>query len=157
MTPPGLEPVLEVRAQLGPPIDLGDVGRGRRRIVPILGGTCHGLGRYHGRLTGRVLPGGADWQLIHADGLTEADARYTLELAGGGLVYVQNQGLRHAPPEISRKLLAGEVVDPALVYFRSTPTFQTALPELQELPRSIFVGVGERYPAEVVIRFWKVE
>jgi len=157
IVPPRLEPFLDVRARVGPPIDIGSVGTGRRRIVPILGGTCEGRERYRDLLSGRVLPGGADWQLIHEDGLTEADARYTLETARGHLVYVQNRGVRHAPPDVMKKLLAGEAVDPALVYFCSTPTFQTAAPDLQELARAIFVGVGERYPSEVVIRFWKVE
>jgi hypothetical protein len=145
-----------MRVQVGPPIEIGQVGRGRRRIVPILGGTCEGRERFHDLLTGRVLPGGADWQLIHDDGLTEADARYTIETDRGSLVYVQNRGLRHAPPDVMKKLLAGESVDPSLVYFCSTPTFETAAPELQALSRNIFVGAGERYPSEVVIRFWKV-
>jgi len=35
--------------------------------------------------------------------------------------------------------------------------FETAAPELQLLVRSIFVGVGERYPGEVVLRFWSVD
>ena len=156
MNLPPLEPVLDVRAQVGPPIEIGHVGRGRRRIVPILGGTCEGRERFRALLTGRILPGGADWQLIAEDGLTEADARYTLETERGSLVYVQNRGLRHAPPEVMTKLLAGEAVDPSLVYFCSTPTFETAAPELQALARAIFIGVGERHPSEVVIRFWKV-
>jgi len=56
-----------------------------------------------------------------------------------------------------QKLLAGEIVDPTLVHFRTVPTFETSAPELQWLTRSIFVGTGERYPTEVVIRFWKLE
>jgi hypothetical protein len=56
-----------------------------------------------------------------------------------------------------RRLLAGERVDPALVYFKSTPVFETSAPELQVLVRSIFVGAGARYPDEVVLRFWKVD
>ena len=154
---PRLELTLEVRARVGDPIELGIVAHGRRRIVPILGGTCEGREGEHRELRGRVLPGGADWQLIHPDGLTEADARYTIETDRGHLVYVQNRGLRHAPPEIMTKLLAGEMVDPSLVYFRTTPTFESSAPELQSLTRAIFIGVGERYPSEVVIRFWKVE
>jgi hypothetical protein len=153
---PTLQPFLDIRVQVGAPIEIGQVGRARRRIVPILGGTCEGRDPFHDLLTGRVLPGGADWQLIHSDGLTEADARYTIETDRGALVYVQNRGLRHAPPDIMKKLLAGEAVDPSLVYFCSTPTFETAAPELQALARAIFIGAGERYPSEVVIRFWKV-
>jgi hypothetical protein len=156
VTVPPLEPVFDVRAKVGPPIEIGPVGRGRRRIVPILGGHCHGRDAFGELLTGRVLPGGADWQLIHEDGLTEADARYTLETMRGALVYVQNRGVRHAAPGVIEKLLAGEAVDPSLVYFCSAPIFETSAPELQFLVRAIFVGVGARYPAEVVIRFWKV-
>jgi hypothetical protein len=147
--------MLEVRAEVGEPVDLGEVAGGRRRMVPIVGGTFEG----HGGLAirGRVRPGGADWQLIQADGLTEADARYVLETDGGRTVAVRNRGLRHAPADVMRRLLAGERVDPALVYFKSTPVFETAASELQVLVRSIFVGMGERYPNEVVLRFWMVE
>ncbi len=152
---PRLTLTLEVHAQVGEPLEVGQLTGGRRRFVPITGGTFTGHGEL--RVRGCVLPGGADWQLVHADGLTQADARYLLQTESGATIAVSNRGLRHAAPEIARRLLAGERVDPALVYFISTPTFETAAPELQVLVRSIFVGVGERYPAEVVLRFWKVE
>ena len=90
-------------------------------------------------------------------GLTHADARYTLETEDGQLIDVINRGLRHAPPDILARLLAGERVDPSLVYFKTTPVFDTTAPELQMLVRSIFVGTGERYPAEVLLKFWKVD
>jgi hypothetical protein len=37
------------------------------------------------------------------------------------------------------------------------PKFETSVPELQWLTRSIFVGVGERFPNEVVVRFYRLE
>jgi hypothetical protein len=151
MTSPALDFAFELRAQVGPPLDIGPVPGGRRRIVPILGGTFEGSG-----LKGRILPGGADWQIIRADGLGELDTRYTLETDDGKLIYVQNLGLRRASPEVTAKLMAGELVDPSLVYFRTVPKFETAAPELAWLTRSIFVGAGERYPTEVLIRFWKL-
>jgi hypothetical protein len=43
------------------------------------------------------------------------------------------------------------------VYFRTVPRFETAAPELQWLVRSVLVGTGERYPSDVVNRFWRVE
>ena len=107
-------------------------------------------------LKGRVLPGGADWQIVRADGLGELDTRYTLETDDGKLIYVQNAGIRHASPEVTAKLMAGQPVDPSLVYFRTVPKFETSAPELAWLMRSIFVGTGERYPADVLIRFWKL-
>lgn len=149
---PRLTFAFEIRAQVGAPVEVGDVAHGRRRIVPILGGTFSGNG-----LKGRILPGGADWQIVHEDGLSELDTRYTLETDKGELIYVQNAGVRHAAPDVIKKLLAGEAVDPSLVYFRTTPTFETSAKGLQHLTRSIFVGIGERYPTEVVVRFWKVE
>jgi hypothetical protein len=152
---PRLTLTLEVRAQVGTPVEVAGTGGHRRRMVPIIGGTFEGRGEL--RVRGRIVAGGADWQLIHEDGLTEADAKYVLESENGATVVVRNRGLRHAAPDVMRRLLAGERVDPALVYFKSTPVFETSAPELQTLVQSIFVGVGERYPDEVVLRFWKVE
>jgi hypothetical protein len=149
---PVLTLALTLRVQVGAPMELGIVPGGRRRIIPILGGTFEGPS-----IRGKVLSGGADWQIVRADGLAELDTRYTLQSENGSLIYIQNAGIRHAPPEVTKKLLAGEAVDPSLVYFRTVPAFETSAPELQWLTRSIFVGTGERYPSEVVLRVWKVE
>jgi Protein of unknown function (DUF3237) len=151
VNPPELVFAFEARVQVGLPLDIGPVPEGRRRIVPILGGTFEGSG-----LKGRVLPGGADWQIVRADGLGELDTRYTLETGDGKFIYVRNAGIRHASPEVTAQLMKGEPVDPSLVYFRTVPKFETSAPELAWLMRSIFVGAGERYPAEVLIRFWKL-
>jgi len=150
--PPKLTLAMTLRVQVGAPMELGEVPRGRRRIIPILGGTFEGP-----NVRGKVLPGGADWQIVRADGLAELDTRYALQTEQGRIIYVQNAGMRHAPPDITKKLLAGEAVDPAQVYFKTVPAFETSAPELQWLTRAIFVGTGERYPAEVVIRVWKVD
>jgi len=58
---------------------------------------------------------------------------------------------------VMQRLLRGEAVDPKLVYFRTIPKFETSASELQWLTRNVFIGTGERYPTEVVIRFWRVE
>jgi hypothetical protein len=149
---PGLAFAFELHAIVGAPLEIGQVPRGRRRIVSITGGTFEGPG-----IKGKVVPGGADWQIIRADGFSELDTRYTLETDKGQIIYVQNAGMRHAAPAVMEKLLKGEAVDPKLVYFRTIPTFETAAPDLQWLTRAVFIGTGERYPTEVVIRFWRVE
>jgi hypothetical protein len=150
--PPRLTFVFELRVRVGNPVEVGQVVHGRRRIVPIEGGTIKGP-----MLNGTVPAGGADWQTIQADGFTELDTRYMIKTEKGELVYVQNGGVRTAAPDVMQKLLAGQSVDPRLVYFRTQPKFETAAPNLQWLVKSLFVGVGERYPNEVVIRFFKVE
>jgi hypothetical protein len=149
---PKLTFVFEMHATVGPPLEVGQVRGGRRRIVPITGGFFEGPG-----FRAKIVPGGADWQTIQADGFSELDTRYTIQTDSGALVYVQNAGMRHAAPDVMEKLLAGQVVDPALVYFRTSPRFETAAPDLQWLTRALFVGVGERYPNEVVVRFYRLE
>ena len=150
--PPRLTFAMELHVKVGAPLEVGAVPRGRRRIVPIEGGTFEGPD-----LRGTVLPGGADWQIVRADGLAELDTRYTLKTEAGDVIYIQNAGMRHAPPDITRRLLAGQDVDPSLVYFRTVPTFETQAPHLQWLTRAIFVGTGERHPNDVIVRVWKVE
>ena len=150
--PPRLTFAFELRARVGNPIEVGQVTHGRRRIVPIEGGTVKGP-----QLNGTVPAGGADWQTIQADGFTELDTRYTIQTDKKELIYVQNAGIRTAAPDVMQKLLAGQTVDPSLVYFRTQPKFETSAASLQWLTKSLFIGVGERYPNEVVIRFFKVE
>lgn len=151
--PPPLVFAFELRATVGDPVVIGEVPHGLRRIVAITGGTVRGP-----MMNGVVVPNsGADWQLIQPDGFSELDTRYTLRTEKGELVYVQNVGIRHAPPEVMQRLNAGQIVDPRLVYFRTVPKFETAAPELQWLTRSIFVGVGERSPNEVIVRFYRLE
>ena len=94
---------------------------------------------------------------MHRDGVARLDTRYTLQTDSGTLIYIQNAGVRHASPDATRKLLAGEAVDPSEVYFKTVPTFETSAPELQWLTRSVFVGTGERHPAEVIVHVWRVE
>jgi hypothetical protein len=149
---PELEFAFEVRAQVATPTVIGPVPAGTRRIVDVLGGTFEGP-----NIKGKVRPGGADWQVIHPDGFTEVDARYTLETDQGELVYVSNTGIRHAAPEVMAKLNAGQTVDPALIYFRTVPKMETSAPRLQWLARSIFVCTADRYPDAVVIRYFRVK
>lgn len=148
---PELELVFEAHIKVGPPQTLGQLPTGERRIIAITGGSFAGP-----KLKGKVLAGGADWQLIRADGVAEIDARYTLEKDGGGLIYVVNRGLRHGPPDVMAQLAAGKFVEPSRYYFRTVPTFETSAPGCEWLMRSLFIGVGERHPDFVLMRFWKL-
>ncbi|MGA0805896.1 MAG: DUF3237 domain-containing protein [Pseudohongiellaceae bacterium] len=149
---PELEFAFEIRATVAQPRDFGVMDHGRRRVVDITGGTFEGP-----TIKGRIIPGGADWQSIQEDGLSRLDTRYALETDDGKLIYVQNAALRHAPPEVMARLNAGEIVDPGLVYFRTVPTFETSAPELKWLERSVFIGVGQRFPEDVRVQFWRVK
>ena len=148
---PELEFAFEVRADVADPVVVGQLPAGLRRIVDIVGGSFEGP-----EIRGKVLPGGADWQVIRDDGFTNADARYTLETDEGDLIYVSNVGIRHADEETMRLLNSGQPVDPERVYFRTAPTFETGSERHGWLMRSLFIGTGERHPNGVIIRYFRV-
>ena len=120
-----------------------------RRIIGITGGEVLGP-----RINGKVLPVGADFQVIRPDHTTDLEAHYVLETDSGSLIYVVNTGYRHGPPEAMERLQRGEAVDPSLIYFRCTPRFETAAPEYQWLTRHVFVGSAARYPDRVEMCFF---
>ena len=137
-----------LQVQVGPPIEVGRTARGLRRVIPITGGQAQGDG-----WAARVMPGGADFQLVVSDTRAELQAHYVLELDGGDRVYVHNTALRHAAPEVTARLIRGEPVDPALVYFRCLPRLETAAPALAWVNDRLFVGTGVRQPDCVQMRF----
>jgi len=147
-----LAPLMQVTVTLEPVRDLGDAPLGRRRIIGITGGSFSGP-----RLSGRVLPGGADWQLVRADGVAYLDARYTLETMDGALIYVNNKGYRHGPKDVLERVARGEDVDPALYYMRATPWFETSAAHYAWLNRTICVASGARRAQSVELDFYEVK
>ena len=147
-----LEPLLKLDITLAEPQELGDSPHGRRRIINITGGTFRGE-----RLSGKVLPGGADWQVIRTDGVADLDARYTLQTSDGALIYVKNHGYRHGPPEVLKKLSLGEDVDPSLYYMRTSPLFETGDARYAWLNRLICVGTGARRKSSVHLEIFEVK
>ena len=148
---PTLDKAFRASIAVAAPRVLGPTPQGERRIVDITGGEVSGP-----RLTGRVLPGGADWQIVRADGVTAIEARYTIETESGALVYVQNSGYRHGPAEVLAQLYRGEDVDPARYYFRAAPRVEASAAELDWLNRTIFVCSGVRTRERVILDFFAV-
>ena len=140
---------------VGPPQEVGSTAQGLRRVIPIIGGSATGVG-----WTAQVLAGGADFQLVVSDRLALLDARYCLQTDGGDLIYVQNRALRSGPPDVMARLLRGELLDAAStaqIYFRCSPTFETASPTLRWITERMFIGTGARHPDKVVMRFFTLE
>jgi len=148
---PALLAFADLTVEVGVPIEIGPVAAGFRRVVPILGGSC--IGR---DWKARVLPGGADFQLITSPTMARLEARYVLETEAGELVYVHNDAVRTATPEVMARLVRGEPVDPRQVYFRCLPRFESAAPALARLGERVLLGTGLRRPSEVVMRFFEV-
>jgi hypothetical protein len=144
-------PIFTIEAELEAIMSLGQTPSGERRIIGILGGPVRGP-----KLNGRVLPGGADWQIIRSDGAADIQARYTIETDKGGRILVNSDGIRHGPPEVLAALARGEAVDPARYYFRTVMRFETADPEAAWLNRILAIARGERLPRAVKLDVYEV-
>jgi hypothetical protein len=153
---PQLHFLMQVTVTLDPALLVGTMAVGTRRIINITGGHFRGQTLAGEPLTGAVLPGGADWQLMRPDGVALLDARYTLQTTDGALIYVQNRGVRHGPPDVLAAIARGEAVDPARYYMRTTPTFETGDARYQWLNDLIAVGSGIRRADAVVLDFYHV-
>ena len=136
--------VFRLAIKIGTPIVAGDFGYGTRRIVPVLGGEVRGEG-----MNGTIFPCGADFQIIRPNGFTELEAKYAFEMDDGAIVYIENVGIRFGPKELLDRIAKGETVDPALIYFRSVPKFETGAEKYRWLMENLFIGVGARYPDRV--------
>jgi hypothetical protein len=149
---PELEFVYAATGSLGAPIPLGATPDGTRRIIPIFEG-----GRVEGpRIRGALLGNAADWQLTRPDGVTVADAIFALRTDDDVVIQIRNRGLRHGPPAVMERLLAGDEVDPSEYYFRTVPEFVAPAGKYEWLNRSIFVCTGARYRSAIQLWVWRV-
>jgi hypothetical protein len=146
-----LDPIFSIRCELANIVDVGAAPFGHRRVVNILGGPVTGK-----RLNGRVLPGGADWQIVAANGCIDLHARYTLESDAGALIQVESKGMRCASPEILARLAKGEDVDPSLYYFRTVMRFETAHPSADWMNRILALARGAREKNAVKLDVYEV-
>jgi hypothetical protein len=149
---PSLTHAFSLRGELAPPLEYGEIDGMRRRFIPVTGGVVYGP-----RLSGRVLPGGGDWQSVAPGGLAHVHARYNIEASDGVLIGVTNAGVRTAPAEVMEKLVAGIEVGPGEYYFRTSPVFEVGAPGYQWLRRHLFVARGIRKPDHVIVDFYLVE
>lgn len=148
---PTLEHLTTIIVDVGPPQEVGTTPTGRRRVIPILGGTVRGA-----LLSGKVLGGGADFQSIRSDTFTDIHARYVIETDEGEMVYVENTGIRTGSAADIAALAQGRQVDPERIYFRSYPRFETASPRLDWLNAHLFLGTGARHPDRVELNFFLI-
>ncbi|WP_298727539.1 DUF3237 domain-containing protein [uncultured Ferrovibrio sp.] len=146
-----LSPIFDLEVEVATPQSIGRGEMGERRCIPIAGG------RLKGKLNGKVLPGGADWQVLRPDGMADLDAHYMLVTDAGEQIEVWSRGLRSGPPEVMARLARGESVDPASYYFRTALRFETAAPQLQWLVHRLAIGYGERRPDQVLLKVYAVD
>jgi Protein of unknown function (DUF3237) len=133
------EPIFRIHAEVADIRPFGTTPYGERRVIDIIGGGVEGP-----KLNGRILPGGADWQIVRGDGVVDLKARYAIETNGGARILVESDGLRHGPPEVMAQLARGEAVDASRYYFRTVMRFETSEPALAWLNKIIALATGAR-------------
>ena len=147
----GLDFAFEIRARIAPALDGGPGRNGHRRIIPITGGTVSGP-----RFSGRVIPGGADYERVRRDGSSQVEAHYAIEADDGTPIYIRNRGLFVAPADVIARVDAGETVAPTDYYFRSAPEFDAPEGPHQWLSDRLFVADCRFTPEEVSVRVYVV-
>jgi len=83
---PTVEFAFEARITLGPARVVGATATGQRQYIPITGGTIAGP-----KLSGRVIPGGWDYQNRLASGCLTMTADYFLEAEDGTVIHILNE------------------------------------------------------------------
>jgi hypothetical protein len=151
MQAPPLTYLTQIRCEVGEILTLGMATMGERRVVPLLGGEVEGPA-----ITGRIVPGGTDWQWHRSDGALELAAHYMIETAEGARIEVQSNGLRHGPPEVLARLARGETVDPSEYFFRTLMRFATGDARHEYLNRVLALARGRREARRVILDVWQV-
>jgi len=137
---------------VGKAIVVGKGPDGLRRYIPIIGGSVRG-----GLLTGTVIAGGGDSQIVRSDGGIVLEARYLIKTHDNVMISVVNRGLRNASAEIMEKIARGEHVPPAQYYFRTVGQFEAPVESAYEfLNRFLFVATAEREAEAVIVHFYRV-
>ncbi|MCW4466233.1 DUF3237 family protein [Glutamicibacter sp. MNS18] len=149
---PQLEFFASATVEVDPPIEIGQTIDGMRKLIPIRGGRVRGRG-----WNGRVLDAGADFQLYPSATTSYLHAVYVIEAEDGSRLFVDNQALRTGSAADLAKLVGGEPVDPARIYFRFTPRVTTAVDNgFAWVNDTVFLGSGRRLPGAVQLDFFAV-
>ena len=111
---------MTLHVDLKPPVEIGNGPHGARTIFDVTGGAFEGQ-----RCSGKILPSGADWLLLDADGTGHLDVRLTLETQDGAHIYVQYYGVIVMNEKVSAAFEQGGSTDYGDTYFMTQPRFET--------------------------------
>lgn len=145
------ELAFEIRAKVSKPLEFGAGPNGSRMVFRIIDGTVSGP-----KFEGRILPGGADYALVRADGVTVVEAHYVIQNVDGTCVYVKNKGLFIASQDATDRMDRGDPVDDDEIYFRAAPVFDAPDGPHSWLADRLFISKCRFSLDEVTIRVYTV-
>lgn len=132
------EQIIKLYVQCSPAIEVGQTLDGYLRVIPIIGGT------FEGKINGKVVPGGADWNVQKTEFVSHASAKYVIQTEDGEYISIQNDGFLDIREPNSMK---------------TTPRFQVNQDsQYAWLNYGCYVGTltGGRHEGEVVITVYKM-
>ncbi|WP_291866173.1 DUF3237 domain-containing protein [Bradyrhizobium sp.] len=135
------EYLMRLAAEFDEPQTIENGPHGTRRILYMTGGSFDGA-----KLSGAVMPRGADWVTARPDGVFQLDIRLTLRADDGALIYVSSSGLFDIEPGKLGRLRRGEPMAASEYYFRTTLMFETGALRYGWPNRILAVGIGTRTP-----------
>jgi hypothetical protein len=130
---------------------IGKTSLGNRLIAPVTGGRFEGP-----RLSGEVLPGGADWALYRGEDRMLVDVRLTLKTDDGALIYLTYQGALRTSAEDMVRFKKGEILPKEAFNLRTVTRFETGVAQYDWLNDMIGIGVGTQEATGVVYQIFEV-
>ena len=143
---PQMEYVMQLHVTLGETYTVGNTPTGRRQVVPITGGTFNGP-----LLHGTILNGGADYQLISADGKhSTLEAIYSIKTDDGVIIHVRNQGIVYSGKDAKGN---------DIFYFKAAPRFEAPIDSNYDwLNHAIYVcSPSFGVPSTITLDVWMVK
>lgn len=80
------ELIIKLQVQCEKEMEVRNDGSGFLRVIPIVGGT------FEGKISGEIVPGGADWNTEREDGTAHVFAKYLLKTDDGEFIAIENEG-----------------------------------------------------------------
>lgn len=133
------------------PIVVGATPKGNRQILVGEGGEFQGK-----RIQGIILPNGADWFLVRADGVGELDVRVVLQTHDNEKIYMSSTGFLHYPLDKAKKVLSGKAKAEEY-YLREKTVFETSAKKYDWLNSIVAVGTGWYQPGKVGMSIYEIK
>lgn len=126
------------------------IGNGRL-VAPVAGGAFSG-----DRLSGTVLPGGADWVTQASDGSATIDVRLTLQTDDGATLGLTYQGRFIGAPGTMQRFVSGEAIDAVDYSLQTVARFETGDTRYAWLTDTMVVGIGEQIDGAPAYQLYEI-
>ena len=143
---------LSLDVDLAAIVTLGDTPAGHRLVAPVAGGVFAGE-----RLSGTVLPGGADWVTRRADGNSIVDVRLTLLTDDGATIGLTYAGCFLGAAGTMQRFVAGQPLEASEYSLQTVAQFETGDARYAWLNDAIVIGVGEQTPAGPAYQLFQID